>query len=138
MIIYNESNCQIDRCLQSLKNEPINLHFVEGKKEWPPFEGRAKGFAMGSAPYVGYVDSSDTIVPGAFQKLVGAIQLGDYDAAYGWESAIHKGVFLEEHREPHHGFILKRNLQIDYSQEFRVFNTLPEETVICVPEILYH
>lgn len=138
IIIYQEPQWKINRCLESLRAEPVNIHIVSGKQEMPPFNGRRFGFSIGTAPYVGYVDPDDTIVPGCFQKLLKAISSGNYDAAYGWESAIHKGVFLEEHKEPHHGFILKRNLQIDYGQEFRVFNTLPEETVVCVPEVLYH
>lgn len=138
MIIYDESNCQVDRCLQSLKDEPINLHFVEGRKEWPPFEGRARGFAMGSAPYVSYVDPDDTLVPGAFEKLLAAISAGDYVAAFGYEAAMAGEVFLQENTSPHHAFLLKRGLPIDYAGGFRVFGQLSKDRVVCVPEVFYH
>ena len=90
ILTHNEPQWQIDRCLESLKDEPINLHIVHGFDEWPPYQGRALGFSKGTAPYVSYVDPDDYIVPGAFTKLLAVIESGDYDAAHGWEVTIRK------------------------------------------------
>lgn len=64
LITHNEPQWQLDRCLDSLKEEPIHLHIVQGFDEWPPNRGRALGYSKGTAPYVSYVDPDDTIETG--------------------------------------------------------------------------
>ena len=140
LITHNEPQWQIDRCLESLKDEPVTLHIVQGFYEWPPYQGRALGYSKGTAPYVSYVDPDDYLVPGAFTKLLTAIESGDYDAAYGWERIIKKGQLDKVAKTPHHAFVLKRGLPIDYSSEWRVFidrHGIKRNRIIMVNEVLY-
>ncbi len=56
-----------EQCLESLKEEPINLHTV------PAMNGhigvaRCNGFRAGTSEFVSYVDDDDYIVPGIFKK----------------------------------------------------------------------
>ncbi len=60
-------------CRESLRDEPINLHLVEGIPGHIG-QGRAKGFALGKAPYVSSIDPDDLIVPGAFQACVDILE----------------------------------------------------------------
>lgn len=58
-----------EECFASLASEPINIHLL------PPVpnhigQARAKGFRLGTAPYVSFVDSDDRIIPGIFQKCI--------------------------------------------------------------------
>lgn len=141
LITHNEPQWQLDRCLDSLKSEPINLRIFQGFDEWPPIQGRALGYSKGTAPYVSYVDPDDYIVPGAFTKLLTAIQSGDYDAAYGWEIVIIKGVQGKILKVPHHAFVLRRGLPINYSSSWRVFANPPginRSRIITVDEVLYY
>lgn len=56
------------RCLDSLANEPVGVHFVNGLKGCIGY-GRAESLKAGFAPYVAFVDPDDEIVPGIFAKL---------------------------------------------------------------------
>lgn len=118
IIVYDEPQWQIDRCMESLKNEPINIHIVQGIEEWPPSEGRRKGYAMGTAPYHAYVDPDDYIVPGAFQLLLDAI--GDADVCYGWEYVLDQQKTWRVNKGLHHAFLVKRTLDIDKSISWRI------------------
>jgi hypothetical protein len=118
MIVYDEPQWQIDRCLESLKNEPITLHIVQGVEEWPPTIGRAKGYSLGTHPYHAYVDPDDYIVPGAFQLLLDAI--GDADVCYGWEYVLDRENKWRVKHVLHHAFLVKRSLDIDRSVEWRI------------------
>ncbi len=60
-------------CLESLRDEPIQLHRLEGV-EGHIGRGRAKGFMQGNSPYVSYVDPDDLVVPGAFELCVKTLE----------------------------------------------------------------
>lgn len=60
-------------CRESLEGEPVNLHLVEGVAGHIG-KGRAKGFALGTAPYVSCVDPDDLVVAGAFQACLEALE----------------------------------------------------------------
>ena len=141
IIKFDEPQWQIDRCLESLKDEPVTLHIVQGFYEWPPYQGRALGYSKGTAPYVSYVDPDDYLVPGAFTKLLTAIESGDYDAAYGWEVVIRNGVQCNTVKSAHHAFVLRRGLPIDYSSSWRIFSSpqgIKRNRTVVINEVLYY
>jgi len=62
------------QCQDSLRNEPINLHVVDGVTGHVG-QGRAKGFALGTAPYVCRVDPDDLVLPGGFSACIEALDM---------------------------------------------------------------
>lgn len=63
----------LDQCLASLRSEPVNVHVVDNAGR-SVGQGRARGYALGSAPYVAYVDSDDYVIPGCFDACLEALQ----------------------------------------------------------------
>lgn len=59
----------LSRCIKSLDGEPVNLHILPGVKG-DIAAGRMAGFAMGSAPYVSWVDHDDAVMPGIFSDII--------------------------------------------------------------------
>ena len=57
------------RCLNSLKDEPVNLYFVNGKRGQIGY-GRAESLRCGSLPYIAFVDPDDEVEPGIFEKII--------------------------------------------------------------------
>lgn len=57
------------QCLASLEGEPVNV-FVVDNAGHSVGEGRARGYALGDAPYVAYVDSDDYVLPGCFDACL--------------------------------------------------------------------
>lgn len=137
LIRYDEPEWQVQRCLESLQDEPIILHRIQGIKEFPPFTKRAEGFACGTAPYVSYVDPDDYVKPGIYKKLLAGITSGDFDAAYGWEQVINNFGLNRLEKLPHHAFVLKRGLALDYTKEWRVFLEIPRSRIAEVNEVVY-
>ena len=137
-IYYDEPEWQITRCLESLRGEPVTVHSVPGVWGNPPVKKRAEGFALGTAPYVSYVDPDDYVEPGVYTRLLQAITSGDFDAAYGWERVFSDSGINRVCKIPHHAFLLKRNLPIEYGQAQKVFMTLPRKRVVEVEDVLYH
>ena len=135
IIIHKEPRWKIDRCLSSLQGQPVNLHFVVGEDERPPFKGRAKGFAMGCAPYVCYVDPDDWVEPNCFARLTE--NLGP-DVVHGWERIVRDGKELGLNSSYHHAFAIKRGIDIPY--ELQIMAVLPYEKRLKIkeiPEVLY-
>ena len=60
-------------CKESLKGHPINIHNLDGvvNNMW---EGRCRGYRLGTAPYVSFVDPDDIVMPGAFQACLDALE----------------------------------------------------------------
>jgi hypothetical protein len=56
-------------CLDSLKDEPINIHLCDGIKGKVGL-ARANAFRHGTAEYVAFVDSDDEVFPGAFNAAL--------------------------------------------------------------------
>lgn len=105
IIHFNEPKWMLDRCLASLDGQPANIHIIKGTEEFPPFLGRAKGYAAGTAPYATYVDPDDEVLPGAIEKL---LEYSGADLIWGNEL-----VKMPDGREviskaPHHLFLKKR------------------------------
>ena len=67
-VIVDETHTEFhQQCLDSLKDEPINLHLIPGTPGHIGV-GRYAGFSAGSAEFVSFVDDDDYIIPGIFQK----------------------------------------------------------------------
>ena len=64
----------LDQCLQSLEGHPANVHVIDNAGH-SVGEGRARGYAQGSAPYVAYVDSDDYVLPGCFEACLGGLEI---------------------------------------------------------------
>ncbi len=84
------------QCRDSLKDEPVNLHVVNGIVGHIG-QGRARGVARGSAPYVSRVDPDDLVVPGAFEACINALDQNPRAC----------GAYTDEFIIDQHGQILK-------------------------------
>lgn len=62
------------QCLASLEGEPVTVHVVEGV-EGSVGAGRAKGYALGTHEFVGYIDSDDYVLPGLYTVLLHYLQI---------------------------------------------------------------
>lgn len=74
VLLLPETNQQWwEECQATLKDEPINLHLVDGI---PGHIGkaRAKGFQQGDSPYISFVDPDDLLIPGAFQACIDVLE----------------------------------------------------------------
>lgn len=60
-------------CRETLRAEPVHLHLVEGI-EGHIGKGRARGFDLGTTPYVSCVDPDDLVIPGAFEACLQALE----------------------------------------------------------------
>ena len=109
IITYNEPKWKIDRCLESLKNEPINIHIVDGFCEWPP--NRINAFSKGKAPFISYVDPDDYVESGCFSEKVPFLT-EDFKCIYSYEYQ-HFPTRTDIGKSMHHAFILPRGLFSD-------------------------
>lgn len=95
------------QCLDSLAAEPCTVHVVQGT-EGSIAAGRARGFALGSHPYVTYVDSDDYVLPGAMAAVVRALE-GGLDAVTTGEMIL-RGKTLLGPNYGHALFALRRSV----------------------------
>jgi hypothetical protein len=56
--------------LDSLAGEPTQVHLIEDYSPGSIGVGRARGFSLGSAPYVSLVDDDDYLLPGAMAQCI--------------------------------------------------------------------
>jgi hypothetical protein len=106
IIIHNEPQWKIDRCMASFDGQAVNVHFVQGVDEYPPHKSRAVGFALGSAPYVTYADPDDWIDKDYFSRM--SPHLGECEFLYGSEIIWRDGVEIGRNVGPHHAFVITR------------------------------
>ena len=107
IIRFNEPDWMIDRCLDSLKSQPVKIHIVKGVKEYPPFKGREKGFSKGSAVYASFVDPDDLVAPDAFASL---LEFFGHDIIWGNEEIWHGERMVKVNDKPHHAYLIRRNI----------------------------
>ena len=84
-------------CIESMSREAVTIRMVGGVYGHIG-KGRKKGFALGTAPYVAYVDPDDLVCRGAFKACVDALEAApDKVLAYTREARISEGgVLLSE------------------------------------------
>ena len=61
----------LDQALASCKGQPVNVHVIPNGSHID--QGRARGFATGSADFVGILDSDDWLLPGAVESCLEAL-----------------------------------------------------------------
>ncbi|MCW0413482.1 hypothetical protein NG831_06535 [Xanthomonas sacchari] len=86
---------------------PVHVHELEGEPGHIG-RGRALGYALGSQPYVTYVDCDDYLLPSAFAALADAIAAG-HDAVAPGETTEQGGVRRQSPR-PHHLICYRRGI----------------------------
>ena len=137
IIIHKEPQWKIDRCMASFDGQAVNVHLVEGEDEpRGPRKGRLKGFAMGSAPYLCYADPDDWIEPNAFGLL--NANLGQYDLIHGWENVVCGRKIVGCNKGPHHLFVLRRGLSVDYADEALSTDGVPAQKIFVIESVLYN
>lgn len=116
LLMGNENKQILDQCMDSLKDEPINLHVCEGILG-DLRTARVNALRKGSNEYVGWVDPDDFIIPGSYQRLLDII--GDKKFAWSMEEVWHMDysgnniISKSIRKSPHHMHIIHRSL-IDY------------------------
>lgn len=89
----DEDKSLLDQCLDSLKDEPINLFLCDGIKG-NTGSARANAFKQGSSKYVSFVDPDDYIEPGIFSKCLDVLE-SDNCHVYTTENLVDsKGGFI--------------------------------------------
>jgi hypothetical protein len=64
----------LDKAIESLKDEPVNLKIYEGNS-WGPLHNRQALIEKCDVPFFGWVDHDDEVVPGTVQKCVDFLSL---------------------------------------------------------------
>ena len=102
------------QCLASLADEPCTVHVVEGV-ERNIAAGREKGFALGSHPFVTFVDSDDYVLPGCMTVMCESLQ--KHDAAVAREMVLQDGQ-LHGDIAGHHLYALRRAVIAPHLQTY--------------------
>ncbi len=136
VILLPETNQEYWKmCHESLKNEPINLHLIEGTNGHIG-TGRSDGFSKGSSPYVCCIDPDDIVIPGAFISCIKALETHpEACGAYTDELVIdesgrtvRKGLWSGREWNPllqiepqylHHIFVMRREFVDQHMDELR-------------------
>lgn len=105
---FREPMWMLNRCLDSLQGQPVNIHIIKGISEWKPDLGRTRGFTVGEAPFQTLVDPDDVVKPGAFEEL--SKYLSDYDLIYGNEEVERDDKVCSEITAMHHAYLIRRGL----------------------------
>lgn len=92
----------------------VEVHYLEGEHGHIG-RGRARGYALGTNPYVTYVDHDDYLLPDALQALWPALQQSP-DAIFPHELNVLKSGFIRANNERHHLCIYRREFIIDHTQ----------------------
>lgn len=96
-----------------LAPEPVNLHIVDVAVPGNESHSRVQGISHGNAPWVGWVDPDDEIIPGTYQKLLDIVE----DKKFAWSNELVKvfnakniQVSSRTNRIPHHMMIIHRDI----------------------------
>lgn len=136
------------QCQQSLHDEPIALHLVEGVQGHIG-EGRFAGFHMGASPYVSYVDPDDVVIPGGFAACMRALEqnphaCGAYtdELIIGADSTVIKAgiwsgldwnpLLQLEPKYLHHICVMRRCFVERCSLELLNWHSMPEYVLKCM------
>lgn len=68
LLLGNENPVQLERCINSLKNEPINLILCDGIRD-NLAEARKRAISLGKNDFIGWVDPDDEIIPGSYELM---------------------------------------------------------------------
>lgn len=108
----------VDQCISSVMHEslqapfPVEVHIMDGIPGHIG-EARNKGYAMGSHPYVSYVDDDDYILPNAFVQMRDAL-LSESSVIFTPELTLQNG-WLRSGETRHHLVAYPRSSIIDHS-----------------------
>lgn len=107
-----QNNVWFAECLDSLKDEPVVLHILQGVKDHVGL-GRIQGFSQGSCEWVSFVDPDDVVVPGIFSKVLEVISTNDVDAVFTEEIQVDadlKQLYPVRGFNTHHLMVFRRSL----------------------------
>jgi hypothetical protein len=107
-----QNHSTIDRAI-NLAPFPVVLHRLPGENGHIG-RGRARGYALGTQPYVTYVDHDDYLLPDALAALWPALQQAP-DAIFPWELVVQNG-FVSVGQKMHHLCVYKREHIIDHAK----------------------
>ena len=98
----------LDECLESLRRQPCTVHVVRGI-EGNIAAGREIGFALGTSPYLSFVDSDDLAEPGAIETMLEVMETG-VPSAVGLERRLLPDGVVGEVIRGHHLFVIRRDV----------------------------
>lgn len=120
LTLPDEDKTLLKECLKSLDEENISIHLVDGV-EGHVGRGRAKAIQKGTNEWIGWVDSDDFIIPGAYNKMINQSKENP-EIGFWWmneevwdllPSDLYAPVNKYTSVRPHHIHIIHRDL-IDY------------------------
>ena len=120
-IIDGAPKAWIDQCVSSIfeagkqAGYPVDVHLFQGTTGHIG-QSRSRGYALGSHPYVTYVDYDDYLLPDAFRCMDAALS-SHPDAVFCNEMTLQNGQ-LRQGRKRHHLSVYRRTLLdgFDYSK----------------------
>lgn len=77
LIRENPNPEHLQRCMDSLKDQPITLHTLPGVMGHIG-QGRIAGYSLGTNPWVCYVDDDDWVLPETFEFVTSVIRADPY------------------------------------------------------------
>lgn len=135
-------------CQESLRNEPITLHLVDGVQGHIG-RGRYVGFNQGSHPFVSYVDPDDLVIQGSFSACLDVLknnptacgaytdeliidQDGNLLKAGIWSGQEWNPLLQLEPKYLHHLCVMRRSFVDRCSMEILRWPSMPEYILKCM------
>lgn len=114
----------LSECLQSLRNEPVNVFVVPGIVGNFP-ESRKMGYLKGVSEWVTYVDDDDRVIEGAFTKIEEATDNNkEAEFFYAYEEVINESGITTNTcmKLPHHLIVYPRKFIMENLDVFTCKN----------------
>lgn len=110
LTLPDSNSVWLEQCLESLHREPCNVYVVEGVKGHLGLS-RIKGYSLGSAPFVSFVDCDDYVLPGVIDACLETIKADlQCSAVITKEKILRDGNLLTQQSfGGHHLYLAKRS-----------------------------
>lgn len=104
-------------CIESMRDDPINLHIVEGI-DGDITTSRQQAYLLGQSPFVCRVDSDDLVLKGLFSSAIEVLQnQPEVAATFCHEYITDEFLNIDLKkigRKPHHGVVYRRSILEKY------------------------
>lgn len=101
LLHHSAANPQwLEQCLESMRDEPVNVYLVSSDSR-NVGALRADAFALGTAPFLSFIDDDDWVAPGAFEACLDALRDPGVVGAYtDWTAVVPSGETSRVHLGP--------------------------------------
>lgn len=117
----------LDECIKSLEGQSCTVHLIDNSGQTIG-QGRAKGYSMGTQPYVAHVDCDDRVLPGVMDVVCRALE--DHESVFTLERVEYEGRdFLGRPRAGHNLFAARRSVVAPLLQDVERLNLMGDTAI---------